>query len=190
MHEPIYSNFLRFLAAMLGEYHVSRCTRNCHALHRPLREGEWYYSVVMESGDDYVRRDFSAESWKGPPEEAIGWWKCRMPSASEKKLVLAPPEVLIDLLRQMSSFPDKAKTRYLLAIMLMRKRLVRPWEGTPDDSLSEGMMRLEVLADSSTIDVMPCEITRAEADPLRDELNDLLYCEADVVSADDEPSTV
>ena len=174
---------------MLGEYHVGRCTRNCHSLHRPLREGEWYYSVVMESGDDYVRRDFSAESWKGPPEDAIGWWKNRMPTASEKKLVLAPPEVLIDLLRQMGNFPDKAKTRYLLAIMLMRKRLVRPWEGTADDSLEEGAMRLEVLADHSTVDVMPCEINRAESDSIRDELNDLLYCEADVVSADDEPST-
>ena len=60
---------------MLGEYKVSRCSRQCHALQRPLREGEWYYSVVLESGDEYVRQDFSAESWQGPPEGTIGWWK-------------------------------------------------------------------------------------------------------------------
>ncbi len=111
---------------MLGEYKVNRCTRQCYALQRPLREGEWYYSVVMESGDEYIRRDYSAESWQGPPEGSIGWWKNRMPTSDEKKMVLAPPEVLIDLLRQMEQFPSKTKSRYLLALMLMRRKIVRP----------------------------------------------------------------
>src|SRR6056297_1907643 len=111
---------------MLGEYKLNRSTRHCHALGRPLREGEWYYSVISESGEDYVRRDYSAEAWSGPPQEAIGWWKKRMPKSDERKLVLAPPEVLIDLLRQMESAPEKAKSGYLLALMLMRRRLLRP----------------------------------------------------------------
>ena len=86
---------------MLGEYKVSRCTRRCFTQDRPLREGEWYYSVVIEDGDEFQRRDYSAESWSEPPEEAIGWWKCRMPTKDQKKLVPAPPAVLIQLLRQM-----------------------------------------------------------------------------------------
>ncbi len=169
---------------MLGEYHVSRCSRQCHALGRPLREGEWYYSVVIETDDEnYVRRDYSAESWQGPPEQAIGWWKNRMPRATEKKLVLAPPEVLIDLLRQMASFSEKAKLRYLLAIMLMRKRLLRPHDFVGNESLEPGMMRVDVISDQSTIDIAICEISRAEAEPLREELTELLYCEADATSA-------
>ena len=101
---------------MLGEYKVSRCSRQCHQLGRPLREGEWYYSVVLESDEEYERRDYSAEAWQGPPEGAIGVWKNRMPTSDERKMVLAPSEVLIDLLRQMADFPEKAKTRYLLAL--------------------------------------------------------------------------
>lgn len=160
---------------MLGEYKVSRSTRQCHVQGRPLREGEWYYSAIIESGDDYIRRDYSAESWTEPPEDAIGWWKKRMPKADDKKLVLAPPEVLIDLLRQMERFPDKAKSRYLLALMLMRKRLLRP----ASESNNADVLLVEVASDRSQIEIPICKIGRSESETLRDELNELLYCESD-----------
>ncbi len=162
---------------MIGEYKLNRPTRQCHALKRPLREGEWYYSVIHESGDDYVRRDYSAEAWTGAPDDAIGWWKKRMPTTDQRKMVLAPPEVLIDLLRQMDQVPNKEKTRYLLALMLMRRRLLRTLETSENDSLAENHFRVEVIADGSTIDVETCEISRRESDSLREELNELLYCE-------------
>lgn len=180
---------------MLGEYKVSRCTRQCHAQNRPLRDGEWYYSVVLESGDDYARRDYSAESWEGPPEGAIGWWKNRMPSSDKKKMVLAPPGVLLDLLRQMSEFPGKAKSRYLLALMLMRRRVVRPASKTESPLKTEAdpesdanteseepqqeLLRVEVVADGSLIEIPVCQITRSESETVKAELDELLYCEAE-----------
>jgi len=202
---------------MLGDYKVNRCTRRCFAQERPLREGEWYYSVVLESGDDYERRDYSAEAWKSPPDGTIGWWKNRMPTSDQKKLVLAPNEVLIDLLRQMGGFPEKAKSRYLLALMLMRRKVVRPVDqpgavaaigrtesensnseqtkieadneqasaeavlaGAMVDGVTAGpCLSLEVIADGSQVDVPVAEISRSESDSLRDELNELLYCEAE-----------
>ena len=170
---------------MLGEYKVNRCTRQCHKLKRPLREGEWYYSVVLESGDEFVRQDYAAESWGDPPEGTVGWWKCRMPTSDQKKMVLAPVEVLTDLLRQMENQPDKAKSRYLLALMLMRKRVVRPLAGSPEagspEEGGEAALRLEVMATGAEIEVPVCAISRSESDLLRDELNALLYCEAEEI---------
>jgi hypothetical protein len=164
---------------MLGEYKVSRCTRQCHALQRPLREAEWYYSVVLESGDEYVRHDYSAEGWKGPPEGTIGWWKSRMPTPDDKKMVLAPAEVLVDLLRQMERFPEKEKSRYLLALMLMRRKIVRPASSSEDPPDRQELLRVEVVADGSVIDVPVCKIHRSQSDALRAELDELLYCEAE-----------
>ncbi|MGI9467574.1 MAG: hypothetical protein ACR2OA_10675 [Rubripirellula sp.] len=162
--------------SMLGEYKVSRCTRQCHHLKRPLREGEWYYSVVLESGDDFVRQDYAAESWSEPPDGAVGWWKCRMPTSDEKKMVLAPIEVLTDLLRQMGNQPEKAKSRYLLALMLMRKRVIRPVE---TDEAQVDLMQVEVIATGAEIDIPVCVINRGESEQLREELDQLLYCEAE-----------
>ena len=174
--------------SMLGEYKVGRCSRQCYTEKRPLREGEWYYSVVLLSdNDDYQRRDYSGEAWEGPPEGSLGHWKCRMPTAGEKKLVLAPRAVLIDLLRQMESMPEQAKTRYLLALILLRRRFVRladrpvtiedPTE-RPEDAPDVKVMHLQVVDDGSTIDVAECDIARSEAESLSESLSELLYCEA------------
>ncbi|TWU01302.1 hypothetical protein [Stieleria varia] len=179
---------------MLGEFKVSRCTRQCFVEKRPLADGEWYYSVVVESGDDLERRDYSAAAWDGPPEGAIGHWKCRMPLSDQKKMVLAPREVLIDLLRQMESFPEKAKTRYLLALLLLRRRFVRladtatltsqPSGSAPESENAESenaepeIMHVEVVDDGSSIDVLVCDIARSETEALTESLNELLYCEA------------
>jgi hypothetical protein len=173
---------------MLGEYKVGRCSRQCYHEKRPLKEGEWYYSVVlMSDDDDYQRRDYSSDAWEGPPEGSLGHWKCRMPIAGEKKLVLAPRAVLIDLLRQMESIPEQSKTRFLLALILLRRRFVRLCDGPtaskdpaedPKDAPMVKVMHLEVVDDGSTIDVVECDIARSEAESLSESLSELLYCEA------------
>ena len=99
-----------------------------------------------------------------------------MPTSDEKKMVLAPIEVLTDLLRQMGNQPEKAKSRYLLALMLMRKRVIRPLETEEDQA---DLLRIEVIATGAEIDIPVCVITRGESDQLREELDELLYCEAE-----------
>ena len=170
---------------MLGEYKLGRCSRQCYKLERPLREGEWYYSVVIQIDEDYERRDYSAEAWDGPPEGAVGHWKCRMPKSDERKLVLAPKEVLIELLRQMENFPDKEQARYLLALTMLRKRILRPAPADPDQSTGTKVLRVQVPEDKSIIEIPDCVIARSESDKLLEELNELLYCDASELESEE-----
>lgn len=188
---------------MLADFKVNRCTRRCHELGRPLRDGEWYYSVVIEQGDDLIRRDYSAETWKGPPEGAVGWWKGRMPVAGTRKLVLAPDPVLVDLLRGLGDSEDRRAVRYLLALTLLHRRVLTAVDapGTEPPPLSASavsstlagevatpsgdspsapakLLRLRVNADGSEIDIMECSISRQQVDQLQASLQELLYCEA------------
>jgi hypothetical protein len=157
---------------VLADFKVNRCSRRCHALSRPLKDGEWYYSVVVESGDDLVRRDYSAEAWTGPPEGTVGWWKGRMPEAGTRKLVLAPDPVLIDLLRGLGDSPDRQPLRFLMALLLLRRRVVTELE-TIDNT-----MRLRVNADNSELEIVICKISTRQTEELQSALQDLLYCEA------------
>jgi hypothetical protein len=75
-----------------------------------LNPGEWFYSVV-QAGDDseeasLVRRDIAAQAWQGPPDDALGWWKNRMPQAGTRKMKLAPDAVLVDLMRRLLAAED------------------------------------------------------------------------------------
>lgn len=163
---------------MLGEYKVSRSTRRCFTLDRPLKEGEVYYSVVIEADEDLVRRDYSAECWQGPPSEAVGWWKNRMPTADKQKLVLAPPAVLLDVLRSLADHPEKSKGRYLLALMLLRRRLLREVKQGPTEETGETpTLDVQSTADGTEFAIPIVSVGRSEIESLTNELNSLLYCE-------------
>jgi hypothetical protein len=176
-----------------AEYKVSRCSRRCFVEERNLRDGEWYYSVVIEDGEELIRRDYSAGAWTEPPAGTIGWWKSRMPEAGARKMVLAPEPVLVDHLRRMEGDEARGPLRYLLALTLLRRRIVRclasgaPFElagDLPDVEAdappvgATGRMRLQVLSDGSELDVIEYEITRRQTESLSEALQELLYCEA------------
>ena len=70
--------------------------------------------------------------------------------------VLAPREVWLDLLRQMDSSGDQDNRRYLLAVLLLRKRIVRlvsspSTRGSADQEHEsvENVREFEVIADGS-----------------------------------------
>jgi len=164
---------------MIGEYKISRASKRCSIGNRPLEPGEVYYSVVTEVDEEFQRVDIAADAWKGPPEDAIGWWKNRIPLPEEKKRELAPVEVLLDLLRSMESQPGQEKRRYLLALMLLRKRQVNAVDQVPgkprQDAPGSAPLLLQANSDGSTFEVAVCSISATEAETLQEQLMDLIY---------------
>ena len=164
---------------MLAEYKVNRCSRRCCVEDRPLRDGEWYYSVVIEQGEDLIRRDYSASAWNEPPEGTVGWWKCRMPESGQRKMVLAPDPVLVDTLRQMEHDDQRKPLAFLLALTLLRRRILRLIPAvSPADRAIPKTMRLQVAADGSEIEIEEYAINRQQTETLTEALQELLYVEA------------
>jgi hypothetical protein len=117
------------------DYVVQRCTRHCAITNRELKSGETFYSTLTTEGAQVVRHDYSLEAWQGPPEGVLGWWKATMPERSTKRFHWAPNDVMLELLEELASQPGKADMRYVLALLLIRRRVVR-LEETERDELS------------------------------------------------------
>jgi hypothetical protein len=107
------------------DYEVQRCTRHCATTGRELAPGETFYSTLSDEPGQVVRQDFSEEAWQGPPAGVIGWWKSRMPERDAKRVHWAPNDVMLELLELLESQPDKQDMRYVLALLLIRRRVVR-----------------------------------------------------------------
>jgi hypothetical protein len=116
---------------MLQEYPITRTSRRCHVGDRPLNPGERYYSALVMRGDAITRIDISAEHWRSPPENCVGWWRCRMPLDDSPKLRPAPAGVLLDSLTEIAKYPEQSRLAYLLALLLMRRKVLTEVTDSP-----------------------------------------------------------
>ncbi len=87
-----------------------------------------------------MRRDYSVEAWQGPPEGVLGWWKSHVAEPSAKKVQWAPNDVMLDLLEGLESQIERHDLRYVLALLLIRRRVVRLEETERDEAGRETLV--------------------------------------------------
>ncbi len=169
---------------MLLDFEVQRCTRRCAATDRPLAPGESCYSVLEVQGAEVVRRDYCGEAWDGPPEGVLGWWKSQVPEPTAKKLKLAPNDVLLELFDQLGEGETHLDMRYVLALLLVRRRVFRT-EGPatePDaDGPADGVERLVVFCPKrdATYEVAAVMPSDGRVDEIQQQLGELLVAGAE-----------
>ena len=117
------------------DFEIQRCTRVCCETGEPLLPGETFYSVLQWEENEIVRKDFRAASWSGPPEDAIGWWQGVMPTPQARGPDWAPDDVLLQYFDELGGQPDQETLRYVLALLLVRRRILRlvDSESQPDE---------------------------------------------------------
>lgn len=115
------------------DYEVQRCTRQCAKSGREFAPGESFYSVLVAEGAELRRYDYAIDAWEGPPQEAIGWWKSQIPDRSALRKHWAPNDVMLQFFDELAEQPDKQDIRYVLSLLLVRRRVMRLEESEPDE---------------------------------------------------------
>lgn len=156
------------------DYEIQRFTRHCAATGRELKAGETFYSALVAEGAHVVRRDFAADAWQGPPEGVLGWWKSHVPTQSPHKVHWAPNDVMLELLEQWEHDPTKADSRYVLSLLLVRRRVLRVEDTEQDESGSE-ISVLYCSRRETTYRVLTAMPTDQRATEIQEELGQLLF---------------
>lgn len=97
----------------------------CQGTEAAFCPGDTIYSALVRDGGSLARLDWSAAAWAGPPEHTLAWWRSIVPQPDEKGVQLAPVDILLDILETLGSEPNEAPLRYLLALQLVRRRVLR-----------------------------------------------------------------
>lgn len=172
---------------MLLDFEVQRCTRRCAATDRPLEPGDECFSVLEIVGADVVRKDYCRDGWAGPPEAAFGWWKSRVPEPTAKKIKLAPNEVLLELFDQLGDQYDQTDLRYVLALLLIRRRVLRiemshePRATDRGGSIGDAVETMHVYCPKreATYEVTVNMPIGARIDEIQQQLSELLIADAE-----------
>jgi hypothetical protein len=113
------------LERIMWDAEVQRFTRHCSQSGRSLQPGETYYSALIPQAGSVQRRDYAAEAWPGPPANALGWWRSTVPDPKSRRPGWAPSDVILHFFMQLEDAPSQADMRYVLALFLLRRRLVK-----------------------------------------------------------------
>ncbi len=164
---------------MTQDFSISKCTRRCAVSGRGLAPGESYVAVVRARGDELLRVDIAASEWKGAQPDTVGWWRSRMPEATSKKLRPAPNGVLLDTLSELLELPGKETLAYLLALLLVRRRVLMEESQVELDAAGEPATHWKLVcpADGRQWNVAICPPYSDAMQALQAELNALLFTE-------------
>lgn len=158
------------------DYEVQRCTRHCAASGREFEVGEEFYSVLVAEGAEVRRYDYALDAWPGPPEKSLGFWKSRLPTreAQTNKPKLAPGEVMMQLFAELEEAPDRQDMRYVLALLMVRRRLLRLEETLAEEPEGEVLVLYSPRDENlyRVLVVMPGE---ARIKEIQEELGNLLF---------------
>jgi hypothetical protein len=119
--------------ALAESWHVRSRSRECAATQRAFTDGETIVTALFPDPESsgYVRRDYCLEAWKDLPEDAekpFSFWKTTFAGPAnlqteEHSERLSPEEILVRLVEEDEDHTEN--TRYILAVMLERKKLLR-----------------------------------------------------------------
>jgi hypothetical protein len=116
--------------ALTNEWPIKHRADACARTGRRFEEGEQFYTLLFREGDGFRREDLSEEAWAQRNENIrpFSFWKTKYEPPPA-----APPEVLgkenaEQLLQRLllQNDPGNANACYVLALMLERKRVLKP----------------------------------------------------------------
>lgn len=100
----------------------------CSRTGRGFTAGETFVSVLVRGQGGLERLDVAPEAWDGPPPGTVAWWKSRYATLGEAGPTLAPVDVLLDALESLDGDEESQPLRYLLALQLVRRRVLKVLE--------------------------------------------------------------
>ncbi len=119
---------------MNEEWNIQQRGHICVGCQQPFTAAQAYHTLLLFTETGYQRRDLCATCWdNSDPAGAISHWEgvFQLPPPPEQKDAVKK-ETAESLLRKLMESPDPshANSRYILAVMLERKRILKPREKT------------------------------------------------------------
>jgi hypothetical protein len=143
-----------------------------------LQPGEKFYAVLFDTPNGFDRRDYSAEAWEDPPEDYFSYWQSRVPQKQEKKRLFVNNDIMVDLMLRLADREEAVKQhfRFVLSLILMRKRLLKYEQTVHQDGVEYWHMRLT--RDQSIQAIMNPRMTDDQIAAVSAELGAILHGDA------------
>ncbi len=156
------------------DFDIKRTSRRCHATDRELKPGETFYSELVMDDGEMQRVDYCESAWQGPSEGCVGWWKSQIPKHDADRVYWAPRDVLVAYFDELIKADQKPDTIYVMALLLVRRRVLQLIE-TARDQQGREFMELRLNREKRNYRVLVQSPEAAEIERIQRELAEHLF---------------
>ena len=115
---------------MAKEYDIDKTAGRCVVCDEVIAPGEELMATVAEGDEELRRDDYCLACWEAEARDdspdLLGVWRTRVPKAKEKTKLLVDDELLVNFFQRLEGVeaPARVNFRFVLALVLMRKKLL------------------------------------------------------------------
>lgn len=114
----------------MPEWEIASPSKGCSECGREFAPGESYHAQLFDEASGFVRRDLCAECLQKADEwpKPFSSWRGHIPEPEEENRPrLVDADLLMDFFKRLEGSPEprKQQFRYILGLILMRKKLLK-----------------------------------------------------------------
>jgi hypothetical protein len=158
----------------MAEWEINKPLGQCSGTERVLEDGEEYFGALVETEQGLERRDFSVEYWEETKPEVFCFWRTRLVAPDEKKQLFVDDEMLMAFFGRLAgeTDPEKVNFRFVLALVLMRKRRLK-YDATKTEGGQE-TWRLRVTGEKDIVEVVNPHLDEEQIEQLSSQIGQIL----------------
>ena len=158
---------------MQSEWDIKSRAHVCSRTGHEFTEGESFFTLLYREGEGFRREDLSEDAWANRNDniQPFSFWRAKYEPPAPPPPEALPKDDAEGLLRKLIADNDPAQinARYILTLMLERKRLLRPMESQDDDFLV-----YEHIASGETFVIPNPRLSLAQIPDVQQEVAELL----------------
>lgn len=159
----------------MADWEIKKTLGQCSGTEREFEIGEDYFAALVEGAEGLERRDFSVDYWNEAKPDVFCFWKTRMPNPEQKKKIFVNDEMLMAFFERLAeeTAPEKINFRFVLTLILMRKRKLK-YDGCKIDDAGKEVWTLRVTGQDRFEKVVNPHLSEDQIEGLTSQMGQIL----------------
>jgi len=161
----------------MSEWEINKTVGQCWGTGAKFEVGAEYYAALVETAYGLERRDFSVEFWQEQKPEVYCYWKTKMTRPDQKKRLFVDDDMLMSFFERLAQEmePEKVNFRFVLTLVLMRKRILKYDASGYEDG--KEIWALRVTGEKRIVRVVNPQLTEDQVAELSSQIGQILQIE-------------
>lgn len=158
----------------MADWEIKKTLGRCFGTNRQFAVGEEYYAALVQTDAGLERRDFSAEYWEAQKPQVYCFWKSRLANPQQKRKVFIDDTMLMAFFDRLATEtePEKINFRFVLMLVLMRKRKLKYDSSRTEDGRE--IWTLRVIGQDRSEEVINPHLTEEQIGQLSEQMGQIL----------------